>query len=85
MEKPALKFAQYTGNATAKCIVKRIQLSVKAGSGSAGVDNIVTDDANTVTRWFNLQGQPVANPAAGGIYIKVNGTKAVKTVFTTTL
>ncbi len=85
LEKPALKFAQYTGNATAKCIVKRIQLSVKAGSGSAGVDNIVTDDANTVTRWFNLQGQPVANPAAGGIYIKVNGTKAVKTVFTTTL
>lgn len=45
----------------------------------AGISDIETEDNNTEAVFFNLQGQKVANPAAG-LYIKVQGNKATKVI-----
>ena len=48
-------------------------------TGQTGVDSVATDcDSNS--RYFNLQGIEVKNPAAGGIYIRVNGTEVNKVI-----
>ena len=47
-----------------------------SGMSTTGVDDI-SADADTQTRYFNLQGMPVANPASG-IYIRVTGNNAEK-------
>ncbi|MCI5768570.1 MAG: hypothetical protein MR027_06300 [Ligilactobacillus ruminis] len=45
---------------------------------STGVEDITVDDQNGVAVYYNMQGVRVANPAAGGLYIKVEGKKATK-------
>lgn len=46
-------------------------------STSTGVDNIDMDADSGETYYFNLQGEPIANPT-NGIFIKVTGGKATK-------
>ena len=45
---------------------------------NAGVNDILSGDENAPVRYYNLQGVEVANPAAGSIYIKVQGKEAKK-------
>lgn len=47
---------------------------------TAGVESLVSDDANAPVEYYNLQGVKVANPDKG-IYIKKQGSKATKVVF----
>lgn len=43
-----------------------------------GIADITVDaDARRANRWYNLQGQPVTNPAAPGVYIAPNGDKRI--------
>ena len=48
--------------------------------GVTGVEAVAID-ANAAAVYYNLQGVRVANPAAGQVYIKVNGKKATKVQF----
>lgn len=57
-------------------------------SGSKGVLSTVGIDgfhteivSNADVRWFNMQGQPVAEPQRGEIYIRVAGNKATKVIY----
>lgn len=46
---------------------------------ASGVEDIVADtDADVAPVYYNMQGVRVSNPAAGGLYIKVQGNKASK-------
>ncbi len=45
---------------------------------SDGVNDIITEDADAPAVYYNMQGVRVANPAAGNLYIKVQGSKATK-------
>ena len=45
---------------------------------AAGVSNIVVDNNNAPVEYFNLQGVRVANPAAGQLVIKRQGTEVSK-------
>lgn len=53
---------------------KKLQFTGK----STGVEDIVVDGENGEAVFYNLQGVRVANPAAGNLYIKVQGDKATK-------
>jgi len=46
-----------------------------------GVEGIVVDDANAPAEFFNLQGQRVAEPVKGNLYIKRQGAATSKVVF----
>lgn len=46
----------------------------------SGVDQITVDNSNAPVKYYNLQGVEVANPEAGMIVIKKQGTKATKYV-----
>ena len=49
---------------------------------TTGVRDIISgDDNNAPVEYFNLQGVRVSNPAAGGLYIKRQGTKTAKVRF----
>lgn len=56
--------------------------SIKKGDIAAGIEDITIDstDANAPVEYFNLQGMRVAEPAAGGLYIRRQGTNVVKTI-----
>lgn len=82
LQKPAFRLAQYSGNATSRCIVSKIELSVKPGSGTAGIGSIEADFSDAPAQWYNLQGRPISKPTAPGIYIKVEGGKAKKIAIT---
>ena len=45
---------------------------------SDGVNDIIAEDADAPAVYYNMQGVRVANPAAGNLYIKVQGSKATK-------
>lgn len=47
-------------------------------TNSDGVNDIITEDADAPAVYYNMQGVRVANPAAGNLYIKVQGSKATK-------
>ncbi|MDE6257121.1 MAG: hypothetical protein K2M53_01925 [Muribaculaceae bacterium] len=47
---------------------------------TAGVEGIVADDANAPVKYYNLQGMEVANPEAGQLVIKKQGSKTVKVI-----
>ncbi|MDE5790677.1 MAG: hypothetical protein K2H96_05555 [Muribaculaceae bacterium] len=44
----------------------------------SAVNNISADDVNAPVKYFNLQGMEVANPEAGQVVIKKQGSKATK-------
>lgn len=46
--------------------------------GESGVKDMTVDNANAPVVYYNLQGVRVANPAAGGIYIRQQGNKVAK-------
>ncbi len=48
---------------------------------TTGVEGIVVDDANAPAEFFNLQGQRVAEPVKGNLYIKRLGAATSKVVF----
>lgn len=47
---------------------------------STSVVDIVADDENAPVEYFNLQGVRVENPAAGGLYIRKQGSKVTKVI-----
>lgn len=46
----------------------------------AGVEGIIADAENAPARYFNLQGMEVANPEAGQLVIKKEGSKTTKMI-----
>ncbi|MDE5807025.1 MAG: hypothetical protein K2H76_02845, partial [Muribaculaceae bacterium] len=57
-----------------------VDMTAKIALNLAGVNDVVADDANAPVKYFNLQGMEVANPEAGQIVIKKQGSKTVKVV-----
>ncbi len=56
-----------------------VKVKVTVLPESAGVDDVVVDNANAPVEWYNLQGVRVdGNNLASGIYIKVQGNKTTK-------
>lgn len=49
-------------------------------SFGSGVNDIIADDNEISPVYYNLQGQPVATPRTGELYIRVSGTQAVKII-----
>lgn len=47
---------------------------------NSGVNEIGSDNVNAPVKFFNLQGMEIANPEAGQIVIKKQGTKIVKVI-----
>lgn len=50
-------------------------------NGTSGVAELEVADTEASAEYFNLQGVRVAEPVAGGLYIRRQGTKAAKVVF----
>lgn len=63
----------YYGNTT--------PITITITKATEGVENITIDDANAPAEFFNLQGQRVAAPVKGNLYIKRQGTVTSKVVF----
>lgn len=63
------------GSAFADIKIGETTYSTLKDAVAAGADG----DADAPVKYFNLQGQPVANPAAG-IYIRRQGTKIGKVI-----
>ena len=49
--------------------------------GAAGIENVAVDAENAPVEYFNIQGQRVANPAAGQLVIRRQGTQVSKVIF----
>lgn len=47
---------------------------------TGSISDVTVDNTDAPVMYYNLQGQPVANPAAGQLLIKKQGTKVEKTV-----
>lgn len=47
---------------------------------TAGVEGVIADSENAPVRYFNLQGMEVANPEAGQLVIKKQGSKTTKLI-----
>lgn len=79
LEKPSLRLVQFTGNATARCVVERMEISLKPGSQSS-IHDVVKEwhPGPETERWFDIYGRGISSPDAPGIYIKVTGSKAQK-------
>ena len=54
------------------------KISFKVAGGSAGIDDIEADMAESAAEYFNLQGIRVASPEAGNIYIVRRGAQVSK-------
>lgn len=79
LEKPSFRLVQFTGSASARCIVERMEIGLKPGTES-GIDNTTvtvhaTDDG---PKWFSIDGRRINSPVTPGTYIQVNGGKARK-------
>ena len=75
--KPRLRLMQYTGNTQVRCTVERVELGIRPGT--SGVESIEVEAAGTrADGWYDLQGRPVTEPSAPGLYIRVEGGKAGK-------
>lgn len=46
----------------------------------AGVEAVTVDEDNSTAKWYNIQGLPVDNPTAPGLYIRRSGTRSEKIV-----
>ncbi len=55
--------------------LSKMQMTVKT---HVGIDLLDTDEADQAPVYFDLQGRPVANPAPGAIYIRLQGGRATK-------
>lgn len=75
-----MKVKVFMGTTTATKVTQYIdQLYVLiAPKGSSGIENAVVDNSNAPVEYYNLQGVRVANPTAGGIYVKRQGNSATK-------
>lgn len=82
LQNPALRIVQYTGHASSSCTINRFELSIKPGSGTAGIVPVISDAgaADCPVVWYNILGHPVAEPSVPGLYIKVTGDKAEKII-----
>lgn len=56
------------------------KITLNLTNGEGGVDNIAADNENAPVEYFNLQGVKIENPAAGGLYIKRQGSKVAKVI-----
>lgn len=68
------KFYSWNGRADA------MKATITIKKPTDGVEGIVVDDANAAAEYFNLQGQRVAAPVKGNLYIKRQGTTTSKVV-----
>ena len=76
----SFKLTQFSGNATSECRVRKIEFGIKAGSFSE-IQGIATDANAAPVEWYNIQGVRVAEKnLAPGIYIRRQGSNAVKLV-----
>lgn len=57
-----------------------IEMTCKITLDKAGVGEISAEDANAPVKYYNLQGMEVANPEAGQLVIKKQGSKTVKVI-----
>lgn len=69
-----LEYKGVIGNA--ETAVKTVTVT---GTSTSVVD-VIADDENAPVEYFNLQGVRVENPAAGGLYIKRQGSKVTKVI-----
>ena len=53
-------------------------LRFKEGATEGSVNGIVNDNVNAPVEYYNLQGVRVANPTAGQLIIKKQGTEVTK-------
>ncbi|MCH5245808.1 MAG: hypothetical protein J1E84_05045 [Muribaculaceae bacterium] len=56
---------------------EKVAFTTEAEEDKSGIQSIDAD-GNAAVRFFNLQGVEISNPAAGGVYIKVDGNKVDK-------
>ncbi len=54
-----------------------IPINVTFSTNQSGISAIAPDAANSEVKYYNLQGQPVANPE-NGVFIRVQGNRATK-------
>lgn len=57
----------------------RLTYDIASGKATTGVEEILIDGDSQV-KFYNLQGQPVAEPENGNIYIRVQGKQATKVI-----
>lgn len=79
---PSLKLMQVSGSTTEKCIVDRVELMLKPGSGPSGVDDILSDGiASDDEEWYDIHGRRIAVPdEAHGVFIRRCGNEVVKII-----
>lgn len=89
LDVPQLAESAFTGNVYENCKVNVLGDMIpqfRTASGwrnfkwflDAGVDDVVTDEADGEPLYFNLRGEPVANPEIPGIYIELRNGKSRK-------
>ncbi|MDE6612198.1 MAG: hypothetical protein K2K22_06520 [Muribaculaceae bacterium] len=66
---------------TSGCPMVKFKFTVMGGDGAGVEDVTVNNDANAPIEYYNISGVRVANPAAGNIYIRKQGTSVAKVVF----
>lgn len=59
----------------------KITFKVAGGGDPLAIETVGSDNANSPVEWFNLQGVRVAEPKAGNIYIRRQGTDVTKQLF----
>lgn len=77
--KPSFRLIQFTGSASSRCIVEKMEIGLKPGTES-GIDNITEAEvpSESTVKWFGINGICVNKPTAPGTYIKVTDNKAKK-------
>ncbi len=70
---------QWVGTLTVTDGSETITCTVRFSPTGAGIEGVRTD-ANAPEEYFDLQGRPVANPDASGIYIRRSGGTVTKVI-----
>lgn len=58
----------------------RLTYDIASGNATTGIEEIAIDNASEA-KFYNLQGQPVATPVKGNVYIRVQGKNTSKIIF----
>lgn len=78
---PAKGLFLWPSNTTSLYIANQTAVTITIPKEQNGINDIVTDQVNNApVEYFNLQGQRVANPTAGQLMIKRQGTKVTKVI-----
>jgi len=77
---PSNKFTDTDGVWVDKATEKPIEMTAVVKLPTGAVDGIIADSENSPVRYYNLQGMEVANPEAGQLVIKKQGSKTTKLI-----